>query len=244
MAPWANRKVPAVSICRAVSTRVPQARRVNAAPTLMRLTRALRQVRHTESRTRHAHHHIDGLRQRIADRSDDAKVIQAGRIEDIGARSFEGLQSQDHAVPIKAVPEQIFGAGRQHEIPGQGATGLGRGLDALEGQVEAEDGIIVMPGMVLDRAAGEARLRRGANDLGEALRRISQALFEVGRDLERCRRGDGAAMGELSSRQTCPWGVMTQTCHPSRPAPLPAFAAPSPSRHWRGKSIPAPVRTG
>ena len=77
--------------------------------------------------------HVHGLRERLADDADLLDGGQARRVEDVGTGAFVGLQARNRVVEIWVAPDVVLGARGEHKREAEGARGLDRRRDALDG---------------------------------------------------------------------------------------------------------------
>src|SRR5439155_6846988 len=114
----------------------------------------------------------------------------------VGPGFLEGLQTPDRVVEIGSAVEEILRARGEHECEWSRASRLRGGGDALGRVAERVDRLRGIAGCVLDRAAGEARLRGAPDRLRGGFRRIAESLLEIRRHRELRRLRDGAAVGD------------------------------------------------
>ena len=96
---------------------------------------------------------LNGFSERRHHGLDGGEVVQAGRIQHVGARGLERLQPLDGVVEVLAAVQEIFGARRQRERERQCARRLDRRLHPLDREREIVDRVARIAGHILDRAA-------------------------------------------------------------------------------------------
>ena len=65
------------------------------------------------------HHDVDGLGDRGDNRLDRGEVLEARRVEDVGARGFKCLQASDRIIEVGSTVDEVFCPCGQNEGDGQ-----------------------------------------------------------------------------------------------------------------------------
>ena len=105
---------------------------------------------------------------------------EAGRVEHVRPRLLVGLEAADGVRQVAAADEEVLRPRGQHERMRVGVRHRRGGAHALDRQLEGVDRFVGARRRILDRAAGETGGRGEADGLGDRLRRVAEAVLQVG----------------------------------------------------------------
>jgi hypothetical protein len=119
--------------------------------------------------------------------------MRVSRVEHVRSGILVGLQSRDRVGEFPPADDEVLCAAGKHQPSTRRVRRRGH---AFGGMFDCIERLVLAPGRVLDRAAGQAGVDRAPHGLRDALGVVGEPVLEVRGHRQRGGRHDGGRVGE------------------------------------------------